>query len=165
MIKIKKPSDSPPPKQGGFGWKLLSSFFGVGFSPLAPGTVSSACVFILIWFVPNDSVIYLVILAIITVAGIPISGKAENYWGKDPSKIVIDEVAGSMVALLFVPKNIWLWIIAFVAFRGFDILKLPPAKTIEKRFRGGWGVMLDDIVAGVYAFVLTHLVSIIFQQG
>ncbi len=162
MIKIKKPSDAPPAKKGGAVWKVFASFFGAGYSPVAPGTVGSAAAFIIIWFLPTGHWAYWAAFVALTLFGVWVSGKAEEYWGHDPSKVVIDEVAGSMASLMLVPKSLSLWILAFLAFRAYDIIKIPPAGTVEKKFRGGWGIMMDDIVAGIYTFVLVHLVRLIF---
>lgn len=164
MIKIKKPSDSPPPKPGGFVWKLLASFFGVGFSPVAPGTVGSIAAFVLLWFVPTSHWGYFLATIAVTLFGVPISKRAADYWGKDPSKVVIDEVAGCMISVILVPKSPVLWIIAFLAFRAYDILKLPPARTAESKLPHGWGIMMDDVVAGIYSFILVHLINILFPQ-
>jgi len=164
VIKIKKPSDSPPAKPGGFLWKALASFFGAGLSPVAPGTVASAIAFAVLWFVPNDVWPYWTAMLAVSLLGVPISSKAAKFWGKDPSKVVIDEVAGCMVAVLFLPKTPVLWAIAFLVFRAYDILKLPPAKTAEERLPEGWGIMTDDLVAGIYAFVLAHLVNLLLPQ-
>ncbi|MCD6501366.1 phosphatidylglycerophosphatase A [bacterium] len=164
MIRIKKPSDAPPPKRGGFVWKLFASFFFTGYSPIAPGTVGSLAAFAILWFIPNGNWIFWIALVAVSLFGVLVSGKAEKYWGKDPSRIVIDEVAGSMVSIMLVPKSIVLWLIAFLAFRAYDIFKLPPANTAEKRLPGGWGVMGDDIVAGIYAFLLVHIVNLLFPR-
>ncbi len=164
MIRIKKPSDAPPAKPGGFIWKLLASFFGIGLSPVAPGTVASAVAFAILWFVPTSHWGYWLAIIALALLGVIVSSRAEKYWGHDPSKIVVDEVAGSMVSVLLVPRGIWLWIIAFFAFRVYDILKLPPARTAEKRLPHGWGVMVDDIIAGIYALILVQIVNYFFPQ-
>ena len=164
MLKIKKPSDAPPAKPGGFFWKLSASFFGTGYSPVAPGTAGSLAAFVILWFVPTDVFWFWIAFIAITLFGVLVSGKAENFWGKDPSKVVIDEVAGSMVSVMLVPKSIVLWVIAFLAFRAYDIIKLPPASTAEKRLPGGWGIMMDDIVSGIYAFLLVHIVNLLFPK-
>lgn len=164
MIKIKKPSDAPPAKPGGFVWKLLASFFGTGYSPMAPGTVGSLAAFIILWFIPTAHWGYWIATVAITLIGIPISKKAAEYWGPDPAKVVIDEVAGCMFAVMLVPKNLLLWIIAFLSFRLYDIIKLPPGRAAERKLPHGWGIMLDDVIAGIYAFLLVHLVRYLFPQ-
>lgn len=81
----------------------------------------------------------------------------------DPSIVVIDEVVGMWIALLFQPSGIGAAILAFVAFRGFDIVKPPPARQLE-RIPGGWGIMLDDVVAGIYANLATIAVLSIVKN-
>lgn len=164
MIKIKKPSDAPPAKPGGFGWKLVASFFGTGFSPFAPGTIGSLATFIILWFVPTLHWGFWIATVAVTLIGVPVSKKASEYWGPDPAKVVIDEVAGCMFSVMLVPKSLPLWILAFLAFRTYDILKLPPARTAEKKLPHGWGIMLDDVIAGVYSFMLVHFIRLLFPQ-
>ena len=164
MIKIKKPSDAPTAKPGGFLWKILASFFGTGYFPVAPGTFASVIAILILWFIPYSHVLWAILIIGITLLGILVSQKAEFYWGKDPSKIVIDEVIGCIISVIFLPKSILLYAGAFLAFRFFDIFKLEPAKTVEKKFHGGTGVMFDDIVAGIYAAILVNLINIIFPQ-
>jgi len=165
MIKIKKPSDAPPALPGGEIWKLLASFFGIGFSPVAPGTIASAMAFIILWFIPTNHWIYWISCIGFVLFGVIVSTKAERYWGKDPSKIVIDEVAGSMVSVMMLPKNIYLWAIALLAFRAYDIIKLPPARTAENKLPRGWAVMLDDVVAGIYSFALVQIIRFLFFES
>jgi phosphatidylglycerophosphatase A len=83
------------------------------------------------------------------------SGEAEKTLGQDSKSIVIDEWAGMFVAVLFVPVSLTNYLIAFAAFRFFDVVKLPPAAQFE-RLPGGWGVTMDDIVAGVHACIVVH---------
>ena len=80
---------------------------------------------------------------------------SDEERNSDPSKVVIDEWVGMWIALLMIP-NEWLWLgIAFILFRIFDIVKLYPANRFE-RLQGGWGIMMDDVVAGLYAGVITQ---------
>ncbi len=85
------------------------------------------------------------------------AGEAEEIFGHDAKRIVIDEWAGMFVTLIFVPFSLTNYIIAFAAFRAFDVIKLPPAAQWEKLPRG-WGVTMDDIAAGVYANIFTQIV-------
>ena len=85
------------------------------------------------------------------------AGEAEKYFGHDSKNIVIDEWAGMFVTFLFVPYSLVSYIIAFVLFRIFDVVKIYPAAQFEN-LPGGWGVTMDDIAAGVYANISTHLV-------
>lgn len=106
-------------------------------------------------------------LAIATVLTFVLSvwaaGEAEPLFGHDAKRIVIDEWAGMFVTLLFVPLSLVNYIIAFIAFRFFDVVKLPPASQFEKLPRG-WGVTMDDIAAGVYANLFTQLVVWLLRQ-
>jgi len=164
MIKFKKPQDAPPAKPGGMGWKLFASFFGAGYSPIAPGTVGSAVAFVFLWFIPTQHWGFWIAFLVLTLLGVFVSAKASLYWGPDPSKTVIDEVAGCMASVMLLPKSLALWIIAFLAFRAYDIIKPPPANMVEKKLPGGWGIMLDDVVAGIYAFIFAHLVRLLFPK-
>lgn len=83
--------------------------------------------------------------------------KGEEIFGKDGRQIVIDEVTGMAISLLFVPKETESYVIAFLLFRFFDVVKPPPARAAEE-LRGGWGVTLDDVIAGVYANVSLHMI-------
>ncbi|MDI6809693.1 MAG: phosphatidylglycerophosphatase A, partial [Candidatus Eisenbacteria bacterium] len=91
-----------------------------------------------------------------------ISERAEKFLGKrDDQRIVIDEIMGFFVAMLWVPKTALFIIIGFILFRFFDIVKPPPIRLVE-RARGGYGVVLDDVMAGVYANIILHIISFCF---
>jgi phosphatidylglycerophosphatase A len=81
--------------------------------------------------------------------------------GNDPGIIVIDEIIGMLIALLFIPKTTFFLITAFILFRIFDIAKPYPARTMEK-LHGGWGIVLDDVVAGIYANIVIQIGRLIF---
>ena len=138
----------------------------MGKLPLAPGTLTSlitAAVFFAanLYLAPS---IYVQVAAIVLLflIGIPASSAAEkHYQKKDPGQCVIDEVVGQMVALLFIPPSIVLYVIGFFLFRFFDILKPPPVNMAD-RIRGGFGIMIDDIVAALYALGFLHLFIYIF---
>lgn len=128
----------------------------VGFLPLAPGTWG-AFVGCLLWLPLSTRGLMLqgmILLALIGL-GVWVSGAAENVLGgKDPAVIVIDEIAGMCVTYFTLPVTLMSLLIGFVCFRLFDILK--PAPGLE-RITGGWGIMLDDLCAGVIAHVCTRL--------
>lgn len=133
----------------------IASIFKIGYLPLAPGTWASG-VALGIWYVLPDiqPLTYVLILLNLFLLGIitaTIVSEREN--DSDPKHVVIDEWVGMWIALMLVPK-VWSWmLISFFLFRLFDIVKVFPAGRMEK-LRGGWGIMLDDVVAGVYAFVV-----------
>ena len=108
------------------------------------------------WFLVPASLWSVLIWVVILVLGVIVSGKAEKDFGQEARPIVIDEVLGMGLALLFVPKKIVYYVIAFVLFRLFDIVKPFPARQAE-RLPAGWGVMVDDLVAGVYANVVVQI--------
>lgn len=151
---------------------LIATFFKVGYLPLMPGTWASLVTAVLVYFIKPywDAPLYIQIpiIVIIFILGIPAASEAEKHFKllkktdkhfseKDPRPCVIDEVAGQMVALLMVPHDkIYLYAAAFVLFRVFDVFKPPPVSTAEK-LPGGLGIMVDDIVAGLYAFGILQL--------
>jgi phosphatidylglycerophosphatase A len=95
--------------------------------------------------------------AVIMVLGVWSAGKVEAAWGKDSSKVVIDEVAGMCISLLAVPVRWQYILIGLVLFRAFDIAKPLFIRRLEK-LNGGWGVMLDDVLAGIYANLLLQII-------
>ena len=139
---------------------IIASGFGSGFSPFAPGT-SGALVAVIIWTVlfyviPFNILLVVTSLLIVlfTAAGIWSADKLESEWGKDPSKVVVDEMVGVWIALLAVPVgNVWYILFAFLLFRFFDIFKPLGIRKMEQ-LEGGIGVMADDILAGIYSFLL-----------
>jgi phosphatidylglycerophosphatase A len=131
--------------------RWIASLGPVGFAPLVPATVASLVVAVAYALLPPLGA---VIDACAMIAIIPIAvwaaGRAEQHWGHDARRIVIDEVAGMAVTLFWLPPGWRVAVIAFFAFRFFDILKPFPARRAE-RLPGGYGVVADDLAAGVYA--------------
>ncbi len=144
--------------------KKLNSFIattgGIGYLPLAPGTWAAGALAILWFFVCQkfpDTIIWQVLLAcLLFIGGVYFSGKLISDKEKDPSFVVIDEVAGMAVTLLFIPLAWQNFVVGFILFRFFDILKPLGIKKMEK-MRKGWGIMLDDILAGIYSNIALHL--------
>lgn len=121
----------------------------------------AAAVTCLVWFFAlKDSfqpwLVVFVVLAI-TFSGVWSGNELEKQWGKDSSRIVVDEVAGMAIGLLFVPTGWPFLLVAFILFRFFDISKILYIKKME-RFPGGWGVMGDDVLAGIYTNVVMQLI-------
>ena len=137
--------------------RVIGTMGGIGYIPLAPGTVASvATAGLWYWWYPSHGVQWVVCLVAI-VAGIWAAGAvAQDVKRKDPSEVVIDEFAGMWLALAGLPKSLPLMCIALLLFRCLDIVKVPPMKQLE-RLPGGTGIVLDDIAAGL----LTHLVLVI----
>ncbi|MCK4573580.1 MAG: phosphatidylglycerophosphatase A [candidate division Zixibacteria bacterium] len=116
------------------------------------------------YLVRGDNLILIAIAVATFLVSVWSSDEAEQIFGHDAKRIVIDEWAGMFVTLLFVPFSLTNYIIAFVAFRGFDVVKLWPAARFEK-LPGGWGVTMDDIAAGVHANLFTQGVIWLLGSG
>ncbi len=142
--------------------KTTATGLGVGYSPFMPGTIGTLwgigiCLLLNLWGIP----IYVLGVAIFTIVAVKISDEADAlFGGHDSGKIVIDEIAGYLVAMLLIPPQIEYLIIGFVAFRFFDILKPYPVGMIDKKVRGGLGVVLDDIAAGIYANITLWVIIV-----
>lgn len=140
-------------------YKAIASVLGIGYVGKGGGTLA-ALFYCIIWLLLpaayTNSVWQLAITFFITAIGVVCGNKVDAVWGKDSSKVVIDEVAGMAIALLFVPQK-WVYVlIALVLFRFFDILKPLGIRSLEK-WSKGWGVLADDVLAGAYALVLIQL--------
>jgi phosphatidylglycerophosphatase A len=135
---------------------FLATGFYAGYLPYAPGTIGSL-IGVGLFFIINSlsPVYYLIVLFLLFSLGVYISDRAEALFARgDPSQIIFDEIIGLLVAMALIPNGIG-WIIAgFFLFRFFDIFKPYPIRDIEKRFNGGFGIMLDDVAAGIYTNIL-----------
>ncbi|MBK7669693.1 MAG: phosphatidylglycerophosphatase A [Sphingobacteriaceae bacterium] len=127
------------------------------------GTVASliTCGFIYLYvtFHLYSNIRFLFLNLVLFIIGVFVSKEAEKSWGKDSNKIVIDEVFGMTISLLFLPINFITIVIAFVLFRFFDILKPLGIRKAEK-LKNGWGVMVDDLVAGIYSNIIIQILII-----
>lgn len=133
---------------------MLASAFGAGYSPVASGTVGSFVTVVAIWLLPLTPLRIAVALVIVVLVGIWAGSRVERVLGKkDPGVIVVDEVAGMLLSVILLPRTIPVLITAFLLFRLFDIWKPFPARE-SQALTGGMGVMVDDLIAGVYALVL-----------
>lgn len=146
-----------------FFHRCISTGLGIGYIGKGAGTVSAGAACIL-WYIfqagsklPSAFAIWITLL--ITIVGIWTSGKVELLWGKDSNRVVIDEIAGMCISLLFVPVTIPNVLAAFILFRFFDIAKPLFIRRLEL-LPGGWGVMGDDILAGVYSNIVLQLLII-----
>lgn len=127
---------------------------GAGHSPVAPGTAGSLVALAILWFVPFSTVSLAASFILVVLAGVWAGDRAERLLKqKDPSVVVIDEVAGMMLSVLTLPSTPMVLLSAFALFRLFDIVKPFPCRQCEN-FVGGIGVMLDDLVAGAYTLLL-----------
>ena len=137
--------------------KMFSTWFYVGDLPGAPGTAASAvAVLMVVIFAPN-TFLYILVTIAVTVLGFAVSGRMETILDrKDPGCIVIDEVAGVMIAFFLLPLTWPVIITAFFLFRAFDMFKIYPVNKFEE-IEGGTGVMMDDLVAGLYTNIVMQL--------
>ena len=125
--------------------------FGVGCSPIAPGTLGTvvAVPLVCLQFIWSTGV-YLTFVLLFVLTAVHAASVAEKRMDRtdDPS-IVIDEVAGFLIAMACIPLTVWSILAGFVLFRAFDIFKPPPVNVVERRFAGGLGIVGDDLVAGL----------------
>lgn len=166
---------------------IVATLAGTGFFPKAPGTVGSLVSLIMAYslfhwlypgnFPPEESntllrlpelsqTVYVLILVIMSSLGVLWSAEAcEQRWGKDPAPVVLDETAGQLLILAAVPLSGNLsedWIVlgaAFLAFRFFDILKPFKIRSLQQ-FNGGFGILIDDLAAAIYAIPVVYLVTL-----
>ena len=138
--------------------KAIASGLFTGYLPKAPGSWGSLLCCVILWFARPAAWYYqaLIIFAVWIVAEFT-AGIAEEIYGHDNRRIVIDEIAGQSVALFMAPHTVISFFLAFLLFRMFDIVKLPPAREWEK-LQGGRGVVADDMAAGLYAAILLQMI-------
>lgn len=152
------PSEVKVWRQAPVSW-AVATFFGVGHFPIASGTVATAAallVYIPAYLTGGDPLVFGLAL-FFTVAGVAAATSLEKALGyHDPSEVVVDEVAGLFVTMLWLPLTVWTCVAGFLLFRLFDVLKPWPASRAE-RMPGGWGIMADDLVCGVMANLLIRL--------
>lgn len=140
--------------------KIIASIFGIGFLK-GGGTYAALVTCGFIWLIWHSSTLqnplYLLLITIlVTLWGVYVSNKVEPDWGEDSSRVVIDEVAGMLIAVLFIPPNIWFLLAGFILFRFFDIMKPLYIRKMEA-LPGGTGVMMDDVLAGLYSNIVLWL--------
>jgi phosphatidylglycerophosphatase A len=140
---------------------LLATGFGVGYSPVAPGTLGTLVVIPVYYFLSeNPSPLYEITLISFFFLSVWISENAEIFFGKkDDQRIVVDEMMGFLITMLWIPKTTRFILIGFFLFRLFDILKPFPIHRLERSLKGGWGVVLDDVMAGVYGNIILQIIS------
>ena len=148
--------------------KIIATAGGAGYFPVAPGTAGAVVGVLIFWLmhqiyfsVYEDPQVFLLLfigmILLFLYLGVIATDHLEKEWGKDPSKVVMDEVIGVWIALLFVPVTWVNLLLAFALFRLFDIWKPLFIRKLEA-IKGGWGVMLDDVLAGVYANIVLQVI-------
>jgi phosphatidylglycerophosphatase A len=142
---------------------LIATAFGAGFSPFAPGTAGAIVACVILWFLEKlnwlttYSPSFLILIIVCTGLGVVSTNYLEKHWGKDPSKVVMDEVIGMWIAIAFIPFSYINILLAFILFRFFDIAKPLGIRKLEQ-LPGGIGVMADDVLAGIYSNLILHLI-------
>ena len=144
--------------------KLLGSGFYTGYIPIASGTFGTLAALI-IYLIPGFENPYVIVptIFIFFIYGVYVGNKFENIYGKDPSECTIDEVVGTWISYLLLPKTIGIIIITFFLWRALDIFKPYPARKLEN-LNGGLGIMIDDVVSGFYTLIIMHLVVYFFGK-
>jgi len=152
-------TNAPTPSLSDRFWIFLATGFGSGYAPKAPGTAGSVVGILLVWpllALPLSA--FLAATVVCFAIGVMASNVAEKHFGKkDPGAIVIDEIAGVFITLIAVTPTPIHLLLGFALFRLFDITKPPPCRWAERHFKGGMGVMMDDVLAGIYAAICLQL--------
>jgi phosphatidylglycerophosphatase A len=152
-----------PVRMGRSPVRWVAFGLGVGLVPMGPGTLGTllAVPLVLLLAFLGPWLYAIVCVALVGVA-IMVADRVEHQLGQeDPGVIVIDEVAGFVVAMAFLPAKLWVVVIAFAIFRVLDIFKPPPIDWIERRFKGGVAIVADDVVAGLLTNAVVHLLLLL----
>jgi phosphatidylglycerophosphatase A len=142
--------------------KVIATALGAGYSPIAPGTCGTAVAVPLAWALASLSMWqFAIVTVLVTMIGIACAHRADLAWGShDDQRIVIDEVAGYLITVAPVDRHGWAPLaVGFVVFRIFDIVKPPPVRWLDEHLPGGWGVVLDDVAAGVMGAITMLLLD------
>ncbi len=140
---------------------VVASWFGTGYSPVASGTVGSFAALPVCWLAKECAGFWGVLLTTVALFWIGTAATKEvlKYTKHDPSLVVVDEVVGQVLAFLFVtaiPSTVGMFLLGFLLFRFFDITKVWPAWYFDQKVENAYGVMLDDVIAGLYAGLVLY---------
>jgi len=145
-----------------FIYYTIGTVFGAGFIPKAPGTAGALVAVLLFYFFPMPLIPFIITIILVTLVGTWAAYGIEKISGKeDPGLIVVDEFAGQAIALIAIPHHWAYYLAAFILFRVFDIWKPLGINRIQ-HVKYGMGVMLDDVLAGIYALILIQVYLFIF---
>ena len=143
--------------------KAIATVLGLGFVPVIPGTLGSAVGLGIFWLLSGDLICQIVGCLGVTVLALITSGPTAKLLGQeDPGPVIIDEVAGMMVALFLLPVTWQVYLGAFILFRLLDVLKPWPIRKFEK-LPGSWGIVLDDLAAGLITNGILRLALFIWS--
>ena len=145
--------------------KFIGTFAYTGFFPGLPATFASAVFVAVYWLVPGGQIVVHPVVCLVTlVVSIPVSTRLEKEYGEDPSCVVIDEIVGMQVVLVSTADLNWVGVIAgFILFRIFDIVKPFPINR-SQNLPGGYGIVVDDLLAGLYARVVLIAIAIVYPS-
>jgi len=136
---------------------MAATFFYIGLLPKAPGSIATLAGVALCYALSGNMAVYVATFVVITIIGFMVGGDVERILGKkDPGCVVIDEVAGVMIAFFLLPQTWAVMWTAFFVFRAFDMFKIYPGNKLEG-VKGSGGIMLDDIMAGIYTNIVMHV--------
>jgi phosphatidylglycerophosphatase A len=142
--------------------RLGATFFFTGHFPLAPATFASLVTLLLWRLLPQaPGWMLLAIVAVVSAAAVPLAGRAERIYGHDGKPIVIDEVAGALLTVAGLAHTWPVAIAGFLLFRVLDVVKPPPAYQLQSLPRG-WGILADDLAAGLYGNLLLRLATLLW---
>jgi phosphatidylglycerophosphatase A len=150
--------------------EILATCFYIGYVPVMPATFGAAFGVILYWtLMPEQPWVELAVTVAVIALAVVVSGKAEEKYGHDGRPIVIDEVAGMFVSLCLLPRSAFptttfTFLVAFCLFRVFDISKPFPARRAQN-LPGGWGVVMDDVFAGIYTNLAMRVILMASSSG
>lgn len=146
---------------------LIATGFGIGRMPFAPGTFGTLLAIpIYLWLRPLPLAAYVAVVAVLFIIGIGVCSCVERHGVRHDAPIIVwDEIVGYLVTMTFAPSG-WLWVAAgFMLFRLFDIWKPFPIRRIDRTLPGGFGTMLDDALAGIYASVVLQLLVALLSEN
>ena len=148
---------------------MIATLGYAGYAPIAPGTAGTAVVTLLYcaYFslaAPLSILGWCLLLVVGFFVAVYTADVASREWGKDPGRVVVDEGIGFFVTVAFLPAGWWTAIAGFFVFRALDIVKPPPARQLEA-LPGGWGIVVDDVVAGIYGNLILRLLFFAIGLG
>lgn len=144
-------------------WHCLATGFGSGLSPIIPGTMGTLAAVPLYWLLAHlPFAVYLLVVLVAAIVGITICQRTSDDMGvHDHGSIVWDEFVGFWITMAVAPSLNWHWIVTgFVLFRAFDMIKPWPISWLDKKVKGGFGIMIDDIIAGFLAMIVLWIIGV-----
>ena len=143
--------------------RTIGTVLFTGYAPIASGTAGSAVAAVGYYYLcaSLSSAEWVILLRVVFVVAVYTAGALSTEWREeDPSRVVIDEVAGYLVTVAFLPHSFWMAFGGFLVFRVLDIVKPVPVRRLEG-LSGGWGIVLDDVAAGMYGQILLRSVVVL----